>query len=283
MRWNRTLLVSCLVAGTAACATTGTPEWHPKVNDHTRLVASAKAAHEYSGEEQAVVVPFGQRENGTRLVLALMDNAQARGAVFVSDLEFLQVFRWGDTLVECATPLALADHAPAPAPAAAAPTETPAADDIPSYETSLSAPVPKKVDVRMAEDVLVCKKVAHSHAVVVPVAPSRFDVEIPHSTTEMPMRKEIQVNWTEECHAEHVIHDVERYDFQVKLEWQPPDWKMISQQWSDDPLVEGTPRCYRTTLAKIGDPPRHRMRARFYYRSHYRDTLLEPEPPTKRY
>jgi hypothetical protein len=53
----------------------------------------------------------------------------------------------------------------------------------------------------------------------------------------------IKVAWTSDCHMEHVVHDVRRWDFQVKLEWTPPDWPLISRDWASDLLADGPPRC----------------------------------------
>src|SRR4051812_37921066 len=108
MRSLRSLSPALLAATLAACAAHGAPEYSRTGADHTRLVVDAKSAHENATWELPVEIKFGQRESGTRLLLALMNLARERGAEFVSDVEFLQVFKWKGELVECATPVAIA-------------------------------------------------------------------------------------------------------------------------------------------------------------------------------
>ena len=282
MRCSRSSVPALLAVTLAACAPHGAPEYSRTGGDRTVLVVDAKSAHEASTWELPVEIKFGQRESGTRLVLALMNLASQRGAEFVSDVTFLQVFKWKGELVECATPIAIAgdaEVAAAPAPAPARAPAPVAADDTPTYSTSVSAPRPEQLDVRVAEDVVSCKKVAHSYITFERRYPSSYDVEVPHLIQgDMPMDKVIKVAWTSDCHMEHVVHDVRRWDFQVKLEWTPPDWPLISHDWASDLLADGPPRCYRATLRDIGDPPRHRLRAKLYFRSKFRDSGASPLP-----
>ncbi len=250
-------------------------------HDPTRLIADARAAHEFSLREESIEVPFGQRESGTRLVLALMQLAQARGATFVSDLEFLQVFNYKDQLVECSTRLASADAPAALALEQASAVSSPSTGEMPNYSTSVEPPRPAMVKVRMSEDVVKCKTIWQSYIVWAPdIKVDRNDVELARSISgPIPHHWDLVMGHKDQCAMVHVTHDVERWDFQVKLEWTPPDWPLITKRWSTEPLSDGEPRCYRTTSAHVGTPPRHRMRARLFYRSNYRDSGAMPEPP----
>jgi len=281
----RALWPSLWLLTLGACArTSDLPHFDPRGEDPTRLVVDARAAHAHALREEIIEVPFGQRESGTRLVLALMNLARGRGAAWVSDLEFLHVFKYKGELVECSTHLALADQ-PAAEPEEATP-QVPGAtaggdSEMPVYSSSIGAPRPEKLNVRVSEDVVSCSKEGHSYLGVDQKYVNTYDVEVPHLVRrQMPMEQTIKVAWTDHCRMQHVTHDVQRWDFQVKLEWTPPDWSLISQNWSVEPLSDGMPRCYRTTTALIGDPPRHRMRARLYYRGRLLKPGVSPLPPS---
>jgi hypothetical protein len=271
-----------------ACARSDLPHFEPdgRRGEPTRLVADARAAHEHALREERIEVPFGQRESGTRLVLALMNLARARGAMWVSDLEFLQVLRWKGELIECSTRIAPAAAAPPAPPVPAAPAAAPVSDDgdaPPTYTTSVSAPRPERVTVTLGEDIVRCEQ--HGQHYIVenePIYPDANDVEVPHLIGgAMPVERwAMHIAWSTHCHMEHVVHEVSRWDFQVKLEWTPPDWALIGKEWTDEPLADAPPRCYRTSVKEIGEPPRHRMRARLYYRSNYKDSGRMPLPPT---
>ncbi len=281
---TRALLPSLLLLTLGACVrTTDLPAFDGRGKDFTRLVVDARSAHEHALHEEIIEVPFGQRESGTRLVLALMHLAKGRGAAWVSDLEFLHVFKYKGELVECSTHLALAGE-PEGEPEQATPRDSgPAAGadpNMPVYSSSIGAPRPEMLNVRVSEDVVTCTKEPRSRPVLEPAYATTYDAEVPRMLDDhMPVVESLKV-YTDRCQMKHVTHDVQRWDFQVKLEWTPPDWSLISPRWAAEPISDGVPRCYRTTTALTGEPPRHRMRARLYYRGKLKDPAgVTPPPP----
>jgi hypothetical protein len=262
----------------AACGgAANLPHHAPGGREPTRLVVDADAAARHALRAERLDIPFGQRENGTRLVLALMEEAQARGAAWVG-VEFLQVFKHRGELIECATPLARPGTRE-PEPAATAPPPAPTSDGTPVYTTTVAPPRPQKLGATVSEDVVTCARHGQSRLASERAYPGHWDVEAGRSRARIPIEKKLHVDWQDECRLEHVTHHVERWDFQLRLEWTPPDWQLIAPRWAEEPLVDGTPTCYRVTAADIGEPPRHRLRAHLFYRSKFRDSGVVPLTP----
>jgi hypothetical protein len=276
----RVVLLATLLA---ACGSASSlPRSSPRGGDPTRLVVDTDAAAKFAISEERLEIPFGQGENGTRLVLALMEHARTRGAAWVGGVEFLQVFKWRGQLIECSTPLARPAQTQAvPASAPADLAVTTAADGEPTYSSSVEPPRPRRASATVSEEVIHCQRHGQSRIEWVARYDNHNDVEVRRNMEYMPLDKTIVVDWKTECRAERKTREVERLDFQLRLGWQPPDWALLSPAWADEPIVDGSPRCYRVTGKDIGEPPRHRMKARLFFRSGFRDSGTTPMSPVR--
>jgi hypothetical protein len=265
----------------SACGgATNLPRFSKQGKDKAKLVVDSEAAAKFAIREEKLEIGFGQRENGTRLVFALMEYAQQKGAAWVGGVEFLQVFKYKGQLVECATPLTRPGEEKTrtkPQTPAAIPEIGP--DGQPIYSTAVQPPEPQKLGATVKEDVVRCEKRGEIWIRYEPITHDRHDAEHARLIVgPIPVEKKVDTQWRDECKTVRETRHVTRWDFQIKLEWQPPDWELISPQWADETLIDGKPTCYAISAAELGNPPRHRLRARLFYRSTWNDSGAAPHP-----
>ena len=214
-------------------------------------------------------LPFGQSQNGTQLVTALMQRARDAGATYVGDLAFHMVFKWRGSFVECETKINFGDVPPpvvAPAPAA---------QDADLYSTEVRSFEPRQLTVVANERDLKCKQVAVMREERQRRYESLFDVVVARKSDEIPVDTVMTSEQVEQCSPERVNRRVERYDYQLRLDYVPPDWAYLGMTYAAGTrLSESPPLCYAVDASALGAHPVHRLTATLGFRGQIQQ--LEP-------
>jgi hypothetical protein len=194
-----------------------------------------------------------------------LQRARDAGATYVGDLAFHMVFKWRGSLVECETKLRVGGAAAAPAPA---PPPAPAADEDGSdaYSTEVKSFEPHEVSFVASERELACKQVAVAQETIKRRYDSRFDAEVSRKSDQIPVDLAITTVNVDDCKSEHVERRVERYDYQVRLAYVPPDWHYLAAAYANGALTESPPLCYALDASSLGDHPVHRLTATLGFR-----------------
>ncbi len=209
-----------------------------------------------------IELPFGQSQNGTELVTALLQRARAAGATYVGDLAFHMVFKWRGSFVECETTINFGDVPSTPPPSAA-----PVAPQDDEYSTEVQSFQPHEVTLVANERDLKCKQVAVVREELKRRYESRFEVEVARKSDEIPVDTVMTSEQVEECSPERVNRRVERYDYQVRLDYVPPDWTYLATTYAAGTrLSESPPLCYAIDASSLGAHPVHRLTATLGFR-----------------
>jgi hypothetical protein len=232
----------------------------PSPTHEVRIVRRADVARE---ETKAVPLelPFGQGQNGSVLVLALLQQATEAGAAYVTDLTFHMVFKRRGVIVECETKAVFRDDPLLVEKPAVATSSAPASE----YSTDVTSFEPHAVSFTASEPELGCKQVAVAVTEVVPDHASLYDVDIPRIITKVPVEVVDHLERRDACELAQVTRAVTRYDFQKSLAYVPPRWSYIAARFADEPLVETAPLCYAIDPAQLGAQPVHRLSATLVY------------------
>jgi hypothetical protein len=238
---------------------------------HDELVARTAA-------RAPIEVPFGQSQNGTQLVTSLLQRARGAGATYVGDLAFHMVFKWRGSFVECETKVGFG-NAPAPAPQPPSPPEPAADGDV--YSTEVRSFEPHEVSFVASERDVKCKQVSVEHEAAQRRYPDRFDATIGRKSDEVPVDTVMVSEQVEQCSPEHVNRRVERYDYQAKLAYVPPDWKYLGATYAGTTLFESPPVCFAIDASSLGARPAHRLTATLGFRGAIEqlDPLQAPSAP----
>jgi hypothetical protein len=252
------LSLSACTSAVPAVTTELKPGIDVRLSRHTDLVARTQ-------QQQPIELPFGQGQNGTELVVALMQRARAAGATAVGDLAFHMVFKRRGAYIECETKVLFGDElqrelaaAPPPAPAAA--------PDPDGYATDVSSFQPHEVSFVANEQELRCKQVAVEDRDVQRRYDSRFDAEVGRQSDSIPLDTTMHAEQREACAPEHVTRNVTRFDYQAKLAYVPPDWSYLAPTYAHEPIFESPPQCFAVDAAELGDHPTHRLTATIGFR-----------------
>jgi hypothetical protein len=264
--------ILCLAA--IGCATTATPAAQtPAQAGQARpplKIVEPDFGKENSKRSEALVVPFGVNQDGTELVLVAIDRAKQAGAAFVGDMQMIVTFKWSGTTVECKTRLvydgdpALAEK-PEPAPA----------KEAGAYTTSIEEYRPRKMTVTARENALMCEEGKVTRVVKrKPTIDERMDVGQSRAMSRVggstPLDEEVQTEGVDRCHKELVERTAERYDYELKLGFIPPDLTYLTKRYGERALRTTAPVCY--TVDKPIEPL-YRLTATAFYRG---DTATKP-------
>jgi hypothetical protein len=268
----RASMLAFLAAG---CAGAQHPEATPKpgfvapAGTAVRIVTEAYG-REHAARANPVLVPFGVNQNGTELILIALDQAAQRGAAFLGDLQVIVTFRWSGTAIECRSPVAFAGDA------VAAPPPAPAAEPAGAYTTEVEKFRPRRVSVTATETELACRPEKEMVVRARPLpAPDLLSAENgrrverahrPDGIGVHDVEREVLLEEHDRCVKERVTRAAERYDYEVRLGFVPPDWTFLSSRYADGKLVQGEPVCYRIADAEVGKLPEYRLAATAYYR-----------------
>lgn len=247
------------------------PAIEPRPGLDVRLARHAELALR-TDTRAPIELPFGQGQNGTELVIALIQQARAVGATYVGDLVFHLVFKRRGAFIECETRVLFDDELAAER-ARVAPIVT-ASPDPDDYSTEVTSFEPHEVSFVATERELRCKQVAVTVAARERRYASRFDAEVGPPTDAIPLDDVMHSEAREACDPEQVTHAVTRFDFEAKLAYVPPDWTYLAPAYAHDHVVESPPLCYAVDAAALGDQPVHRLTATLGFRGQIEQ--LEP-------
>jgi hypothetical protein len=282
----------------AACASAPpAPDGKPAAAAPQGFLAPAgvrivKAAYGKSNSKASngLLVPFGVNQNGTELMFVLLDWAAHKGAAYLGDVQVIVTFKWGGTPIECRSPLVFDDEvgrAAAPAPAAAA-EASPYATEVERFE-------PHRVGVTATEQELVCREGSQlvvqsrqlpSTDLTAAENPRRMerahrpDGLGPSNAAQRDVERTVTAERADRCSREQVTRHAERYDYEVKLGFVPPNLEYLSSRYADGKLVQGQPKCYRIAEADVGKLPEYRLTATAYYRGAVKQQLPVALPST---
>jgi hypothetical protein len=271
--------IGVLVVG--ACSAVPPTPAEPRPGLDVRIVAHDELVMR-TATRAPIELPFGQSQNGTALVTALMQRARDAGATYVGDLAFHMVFKWRGSFVECETKLTFGTP-PVVAPSQPPSPETTSSDDV--YSTEVRSFEPHEVAFVAHERDLKCTHVAVEHEEQQRRYASRFDAEVARKSDEIPVDTTMVSEQVEQCAPERVNRRVERYDYQVKLDYVPPDWTYLGATYAGTALSESQPLCFALDASTLGARPSHRVTATLGFRGAIEqlDPLKAPSaPPTRR-
>jgi hypothetical protein len=268
--------VAMIVLG--ACSSSSPPPvTEPRPGIDVRIVPHDELVTRTTSQ-QPITVPFGQSQNGTELVVALLQRARAAGASYVGDVAFHMVFKWHGSFVECETKLGFGD-APAPAPPPP-PVVAEASDD--AYSTEVKSFEPREIAFVAHERDLKCKQVAVTRETEQRRYASRFDGEVARKSDDIPVDTVMVSEHVEQCAPEQIQREAVRYDYQMRLEYVPPDWRYLGATYAGGVVSESPPLCYAIDASSLGAQPSHRLTATLGFRGAIEQ--LEPlhAPSSKR-
>jgi hypothetical protein len=249
-------------------------------DESVRIVESAFGAEHSKGRDN-MTVPFGVNQNGTELVYVLLDQAARAGAAFVADMAITVTFRWGGQPIECRTRVVFDGD-----PLLARKDEVAAGPVVPKnvaprYGTEIDVFEPQKVQFVADDKELDCKLVAGQRLRKVQRAggarsgeTARLGDPAADDTTT-----EAEVVQREECNRTQVKREAERWDYEVKLGFVPPNWAHLAQRFAEgETLVPARPQCYAIAETELGKEPIYRLTATAYYTGKLKVRLPEELP-----
>ncbi|HEX4453088.1 MAG TPA: hypothetical protein VH143_19585 [Kofleriaceae bacterium] len=254
-------VVAMLACGACSTASSPPPVAEPRPGIDVRIVPHDELMSRTTSQ-QPIELPFGQSQNGTELVVALLQRARVAGASYVGDVAFHMVFKWRGSFVECETKLGFGD-APAPAPPPAPAADADAGDP---YSTEVKSFEPHEIAFVANERDLECKQVAVTRETEQRRYASRFDGEVARKSDDIPIDTVMVSEHVEQCSPEHVQHQAVRYDYQMRLEYVPPDWRYLGATYAGGVVSESPPLCYAIDASSLGAQPTHRVTATFGFR-----------------
>ncbi len=256
----------------AACSTKPPPPpLEPRPGLDVRIVAHDELVTR-TATRMPIELPFGQSQNGTELVTALLQRARDAGATYVGDLAFHMVFKWRGSLVECETKLRVGGEVTAPAPA---PPPAPAVDDgSDAYSTEVKSFEPHEVSFEATEREVTCKQVAVERESAQRRYANRFDAEVARKSDDTPVDAVMVSENVEQCTPAQVRQHGMRYDYQVRLDFVPPDWSYLGATYAGGVISESPPLCYAIDASSLGAEPTHRLTATLGFRG----TIVQLDP-----
>ncbi|GHG76856.1 hypothetical protein [Comamonas sp. JC664] len=192
--------------------------------------APADLARRASMEPWAISMPFEQDQDGTDLVLALLDRAEASGARYVSDVQVVFMTKQGEQPLECRTPLVPQSEFDW------------VRESFGEREKDPEAPLALKPFTFSTVE-FGCGAVASARLIRERrTAPS----SVPVQTTQDAIRSD-PLRWSTSCGYSRVMHEVERYVFQADVNYVPPLTYRIQQTRPELALVEDRAACVPAT------------------------------------
>lgn len=171
-----------------------------------------------------LVLPFSDGQDGTRLLVAYLDEARRRGASYVSDVAFFIVRDNGGLPVECRTGVYPEEEVVSPMIPGSfryVPVNRPVRRMVTDWEYRchmVSRPVSK---------MLTTYRTSYDSS-----ARSTLSVPETHSVTSYEMQSD--------CRSEPVTRWVTRYEFEIESQFVPPHLEYVSTQH----LKKADPICY---------------------------------------
>lgn len=183
--------------------------------------------------------------NGTALVMRYLQNAERRGAKYVSELALAVQFTHDGVPMECTSRIVVENGRTTPA------VERRVDDAVESnadagYMTIVRPWRPDTVASWVVDKDLVCERVSEQIVVWEPKYSSRTSAEVPRyiEPGQMPMERNAKIVWSNVCRSEPTRRYVHRYAHFVAARFTPPDWERIGKAYSDWRLTEAPPICH---------------------------------------
>jgi hypothetical protein len=215
------------LVGLVACASTAPPPTHAVRIQH----------RESGGRAQHVELPFGQGQNGSLVLLALLERAEAAGAAYVTDLALHLVFKRMGVPVECTQRVLLGGE-----------LQPPAVSDFDAQTVTFTANE-RELSCKTVRRAVDAKKKQHL---------DRFDVDVGEPIDRVPEDRVVEFESRDECTLVPVTRSVTRYDYQQRLGFVPPQWPYFASRYADTPLRASPPVC---KTIDPGAEPKHRLTA----------------------
>ena len=175
-------------------------------------------------------LPFGDNQDGTKLVLDFLDEAHRAGATHVSDIRIVLVTR-GARPRRCSTrllPFAKRHDYKVPH---VIPGRT--------EQRSVMRPVTQTVTEYQQQ----CRMVSHPVTRTVTNYQYQYDYASRSSRSVPVTRTVTSYEYRNECHSVPVTRTVTRYEHQLETRYIPPQLTYIAAHFTDFDLIESRPEC----------------------------------------
>jgi hypothetical protein len=197
-------------------------------------------------------LPFGDNQDGTKLVLDFLDEAKRAGARYVSDIRIVLVTWKGGGAIACETrllPFVQKD-------AEIVPHQTPA-----RVETrSVMKPVTRTV----TEYQYRCHPVTRPVTRMETTYQYQYDYASKSSRSVPVTRMVTHYEHRSECRSEPVTRTVTRYEHQLETKYIPPSLTYLKAHYTDFDLIESRPVCTPTAASAARQRLPHRVTGTIY-------------------
>ena len=180
---------------------------------------------------ETLVVRFDRKQDGTKLIVDFLTEAQGKGAVYVSGLAIAIASVVGEKSVVCVTEIGPVEHVQS----RTEPSYTPA-------KTS-GAYVLKPVGKTVSEMEYQCTYVSRPVQEMETYYTTEYDYYLKQSRTVPRTRYVTRYRSQPECSYRSVTRHVTRYEYQYVTEYIPPKMEYITRTYSKWELRESEPIC----------------------------------------
>jgi hypothetical protein len=194
-------------------------------------IVDARYGVEHSARAVEMTMPFGANQNGNELVVAALERARQAGAAYIGELAITMTFRWGGAPIECRTQVRFERDPEDPSAAPAPPPVLPASAG-PQYGTDVETFRPARVAFVAEDRELACERATSLAS----------------------------------CSWRDVTRSAERYDYEGKVGFVPPNWPHLAERFAAGRLVPAEPSCYRIEEAELAKSSPYRLSAVAYHR-----------------
>jgi hypothetical protein len=244
--------VLCLGLSTLSClaSTPQAGEATPYVPG-IRIIKAAQASQLHV-EGQPFDFPFGNNQDGTKLVIDFLDEAKRAGARYVSDIRIVLVARRGGSVAACSTSLL--------------PFSKKEKEIVPHVEPArvetrmVSRPVTQTVTEYTSE----CRMVSHPVSSTETSYQYQYDYYSKTSRSVPVTRYVTRYESRNECRMVPVTRTVTRYEHQLETRYIPPRLTYLQAHYTDFDLVEGVPVCAPADSKVLQERLPHRIRGIIY-------------------
>lgn len=174
---------------------------------------------------------FGDRQDGTKLVLDFLEEAKRAGALYVSDIRIELRTRKEGRLLACVTALL--------------PITQPGSEVVPHLQPGRTETrsVMKPVTQTVTEYTTQCRMAMHPVTRMETSYQYQYDYASKSSRSVPVTRMVTSYESRNECSMVPVTRTVTRYEYQLETRFIPPSLTYLRAHYADFDLVEGKPRC----------------------------------------
>lgn len=208
-------------------------------------IADAGFAKTHSNVTKRTALPFDflrEGVSGTQLVVQFLDEAEARGAKYASNIAVVLQMEHDGTAVECVTKVVPEGTPPPPSLDLASDPDGETAGT-----TTLRAWTPNLVTAKVDDHKFVCEHVGERVQTTGWEAESTYNAEQKHPYRwDVIAHRPVPVtaDWHDECHLAPDSHEATRYEHYVAAHFEPPNWDKLGRVFGHLKLVELPPECH---------------------------------------